>query len=624
MEIECRSKPLKNTTENKVVIKDMKNKRQNVSQDNEHSKSTKLSQSKIEQKVQKHFWNRRGFLQRVAVGVLIVAITVFGQSLLKLEQTIANPSQDRVATESLLGRARLTIVFILDGLRPDSINPQDTPNLFRLRKEGVNYVNGHAVFPTVTRVNATAIGTGYYPGTNGIVSNSIYVPQVNPTRAFSTGDFQNLLKLDEVSGGRMVLVKSLGERLQENGMNLAAVSSGSTGSALLLNPKAVNGVGVLINGDFEPNKLVAYPSDVNDTILTRFGAAPIKGGTADQYNGSVDWTEQVMREYVIPELQPDVILNWLTEPDHIQHATGAGSPESINTIRNDDYNIGLVLEKLKSLGLKDKTDIFVVSDHGFSLHTFALNVTQELINAGLKAGPNSDDVVVASSDQSILLHVKNRDPRKVEETVKFLQAQSWTGAIFTAGNTPSSDRQNASNRLRQEDRRAISPKGSVAGTFSLELIHEFNPERGPDILFTFPWTSDKNAFGVKGTDFTDTNGTTGSLTTNASGHGGMSPWNVRNTFFAWGVDFKRGVEVTVPASNVDITPTILALKGINTEDAFDGRVLLEGLRKGTDARNVRVKTRTFTTNDNQGRYKSAIQVSEVGNQRYIDQSSRLP
>jgi arylsulfatase A-like enzyme len=73
------------------------------------------------------------------------------------------------------------------------------------------------------------------------------------------------------------------------------------------------------------------------------------------------------------------VLNWLTEPDNTQHNTGAGSPQSINTIRNDDRNIGLVLEKLKALGLEDEIDIFVVSDHGFSLETFAVNVTQELI-----------------------------------------------------------------------------------------------------------------------------------------------------------------------------------------------------------------------------------------------------
>jgi predicted AlkP superfamily pyrophosphatase or phosphodiesterase len=104
-------------------------------------------------------------------------------------------------------------------------------------------------------------------------------------------------------------------------------------------------------------------------------------------------------EYVIPELQPDVILNWLTEPDNIQHATGANSPASVNTIRNDDRNVGLVIEKLKQLGLEDKTDLFVVSDHGFGLENFTVNTSKELIDAGLKSAPDSDDVVVASSSR---------------------------------------------------------------------------------------------------------------------------------------------------------------------------------------------------------------------------------
>lgn len=574
------------------------------------------SQNESTKPTQKHHWSRRRFFTGALIGTAVLAMSVFGHSLTRSGMTHADSTLDQKVTTTLPGQARLILVFILDGLRPDLINPQDTPNLYRLRNEGVDYVNGHAVFPTVTRVNATAIGTGYYPGTNGIVSNSMYVPEVNPTRAFSTGEYSDILKLDEVTGGRVVFVKTLGERLQENGMKLAVVSSGSSGSALLLNPRAVNGIGSVINGYFNPGKVVAFPSDVNDAILSRFGAAPPKEGDPDnQYNEAVDWTEQVLREYVLPEQKPDVVLNWLTEPDNTQHNTGAGSPESTNTIRNDDRNIGLVIEQLKALGLEDQTDIFVVSDHGFSLETFGVNVTQELIRAGLKAGPDSDDVVIASSGQAVLLHVKNRSPQRIKEIVDFLHKQDWIGVVFTAGKNSTSN---------VDNRKPKSVDGSIPGTFSLELIHEFNQERGPDILFTFPWTSEKNAFGVQGTDFTETSGTTGPRTGNASGHGSMSPWNVRNTFFAWGVDFKRGVKVQVPASNVDLTPTILALKGINATEAFDGRVLLEGLKGGPDSEQVRVKTRVLTTKTSQGRYKAAIQISEVGSQRYIDKSWRLP
>src|SRR6266542_3067438 len=78
------------------------------------------------------------------------------------------------------GNATLNMVLVFDGLRPDSITAEDTPNLWRLRQEGVNFLNGHAVFPTVTRANATVIATGTYPGRNGIFGNQLYVREVDP------------------------------------------------------------------------------------------------------------------------------------------------------------------------------------------------------------------------------------------------------------------------------------------------------------------------------------------------------------------------------------------------------------------------------------------------------------
>ena len=94
------------------------------------------------------------------------------------------------------GAARFVIVFVVDGLRPDHITAEDTPTLFRLRSEGVDFTNGHAVFPTVTRVNAATIATGMQPGTHGIVGNQLYVPAVDPRRAFDTGNYRNLTSLN--------------------------------------------------------------------------------------------------------------------------------------------------------------------------------------------------------------------------------------------------------------------------------------------------------------------------------------------------------------------------------------------------------------------------------------------
>jgi len=74
---------------------------------------------------------------------------------------------------------RFVIVFVVDGLRPDAISPDGTPTLHRLRSEGVDFTNGHSVFPTVTRVNAAALGTGMHPGSNGILGNQMYVAAVD-------------------------------------------------------------------------------------------------------------------------------------------------------------------------------------------------------------------------------------------------------------------------------------------------------------------------------------------------------------------------------------------------------------------------------------------------------------
>jgi hypothetical protein len=363
------------------------------------------------------------------------------------------------------GRATLNLVLVLDGLRPDAITPEETPNLWRLRREGVNFPNSHAVFPTVTRVNATAVSTGTYPDRNGILGNRIYVRAVDPNFAFVNDDYRNLLRLDEVTGGGMVLVKSLGEILAERGKRLAAVSSGSTGQALLLNPRAPKGSGILINGYWEPGVRVAFPPQVSDTVLQRFGPAPARGGTTASDDAAVAWTQRVLRDYVLPELKPDVIINWLTEPDHIQHGLGAGSPAARASIRADDAEVGLLLKTLDELDLANSTNIIVISDHGFSHSAFGVNLTAELINAGLKASRDSDDVVVASSGQTLLLHVKDRDPVLVHRIAEFLKSQDWIGVLFTAG---------------RRGEGSVPVEGIEPGTFAIELIHLAHAERGPD------------------------------------------------------------------------------------------------------------------------------------------------
>jgi predicted AlkP superfamily pyrophosphatase or phosphodiesterase len=507
--------------------------------------------------------------------------------------------------------APLVLIAIFDGLRPDIVSPQHTPNIARLKREGVHYSRSHAAFPTVTRVNGGTLVTGMWPERHGLVSNTMYVPAVDPAKPFSTGEWKELVKLREATG-RVVLTKTLGEHLQARGLSYVAASSGSTGSAFMLNPVAPEGVGVLISGQLEPGTRVAFPDRVNDGIRQRVG--DFKGKNASD---SVNWTGQVLRDYVLPEVKADVLAVWFTEPDGSQHEHGAGSPEGLAELGNSDRDFGLLLDALAKRFPGRPINVMITSDHGFARHGKAVNITKALVDAKLKSSAASDDVMVVSNSQSLLLHVKNRDAEKIKRIVEFLQTQDDVDVIFTrAAKTP---------RAPEAGRPALPIEGSVPGTFALELIHAANDVRGADIMFSLRWSDEKNRFGVPGTQTIHSESREGVLQGDASGHGGLSPYAVRNTLILSGPAFKRGVESEAPAGVVDITPTALALLGITADASFDGRVLREAFAApGANTKNTKETPApwTETATAKAGAYEATVRISGIGNRWYVDEASR--
>jgi arylsulfatase A-like enzyme len=265
-----------------------------------------------------------------------------------------------------------------------------------------------------------------------------------------------------------------------------------------------------------------------------------------------------------------------------------------------------LLTTLEKLGLRDRTDIMVVSDHGFA-HTVAnVNVQQEMRDAGLIAAEPSAEVVLASSGQEMAIHVKDHDRAVITRIVAFLQGRPWCGLVFTAHGD------------------GAAHEGFVAGTFSLESVHLAGHERSPDIVLTFPWSSARNAYGVQGTESNIvTSGPSGPVTVETANHGGIGPWTVRNTMLAWGPDFRRGITVRTPAANVDVAPTILHLLGdTRAESTMQGRALLEALVDGPDPEQVVVETHALRVE--RGAYRAVLQISEMGGRRYVDKGWRLP
>src|ERR1700752_3320456 len=64
---------------------------------------------------------------------------------------------------------RHVVIVVWDGMRPDFVNEQNTPALWKLARVGVTFRYHHAVYPSATMVNGTALVTGVYPSKNGII-----------------------------------------------------------------------------------------------------------------------------------------------------------------------------------------------------------------------------------------------------------------------------------------------------------------------------------------------------------------------------------------------------------------------------------------------------------------------
>ena len=486
--------------------------------------------------------------------------------------------------------ARLVAVFFIHGLRPDSINEADTPTIARLRREGAEYTNSHSVFPTVTRLNAATLVTGAYPMHHGIVANSMFVASVNDRAPFDTGDYTQFLKLEAV-GERSITTDTLAEILQRNGRKLVTVSSGSTGNGYLLNPAGRRGAGVVIHGLFERGVTAAYPQDVSDAVIKRFGSPPPDPDDL----GQMHWTDNVLREYVVPELQPDVVIDWMGPLDSAQHANGVSSPQARDALRQIDASLGRTIAKLEAIGRLARTSIIVTSDHGFAHHSTGVDVIGRLVAAGLKASRTSTDLVVASQSESVLFYPASD---KIEPLVRFLQGEPWVDAIFTSGGR--------------------GGLGSVSGTFSFDLIGAGHPARAAGVIASLAWSSDRNAYGVEGAH-TVNSATTGPLAGAASGHGGLNPWVVRNSFVAWGPDFQSRRRFDLPVSLADVTPTILSLFDITPPaGAGRGRVLTELLTR--DGSTATLARRTIETRA--GAFASTIVISSVAGHDYVDGASR--
>jgi arylsulfatase A-like enzyme len=242
---------------------------------------------------------------------------------------------------------------------------------------------------------------------------------------------------------------------------------------------------------------------------------------------------------------PALAVLWLGEPDHIQHNVPLGAPEHFAVLREADRSAGMVVDAVdRRRGAGDDVLLIVGSDHGHETVSGIVDVEAELITAGLKSGPDSDDVVAMSSGTSTLIYLHPDAERRRERLGDFLGSRAWAGKVIDAG------------------RLATVGQASHNGlAFAVSLKAD----------------ASENAFGVPGRSLAATPRWGKPDRLGCGQHGGLGRFEQSPVLLIDGPGFVADGMRAGPVHVTDLAPTIMRHLGIPAS-GMDGRALQEAKR----------------------------------------------
>ncbi|HYA36137.1 MAG TPA: alkaline phosphatase family protein [Candidatus Binataceae bacterium] len=506
------------------------------------------------------------------------------------------------------GRGRIVILMVWDGLRPDLVTARNTPNLFRMSHEGVRFDHHHSIYPTLTMANAGALATGAMPGRDGLVGNVMMLAPSLMHAGASLDDpilagwiekpvvLESSEKLAALNGphgfaGHLVELDTVAQEIEREGGYIAII--GKQGPTFIFDNRVsgvIDGHDIVHEAHHDYLFLsddMAAPSDAQD--LLRAEPEANKTGVVDSLRDA--YFAKVTVERAIPAAKraaeagrPAMILLWQHNPDLTQHLAGLGTQPALDALTESDHNLSRVREAVSAADIADKTDIIVVSDHGFATVRLSVNVSAALARAAIKKSPDSDDVVVARNGGSDLIYLSptafgSAESRRneMQKIVEFAEAQEWCGPIFSRGVARTAPAKSISDTYA----------GAIEGTFDMAAIGILNPERTPDLVLSFREIADGDNRGLTGPEnaafaigadgqvsgpnkskplvqpipglvYADVDG----FTTGMGMHGAAGVREIHNFCTAFGPDFRRSWIDHNPTANTDVAPTITRILGL--------------------------------------------------------------
>ncbi len=555
-----------------------------------------------------------GRMRLAAAGVaIILAIAAVG----------AKPGVAGASAGETSAHGKIFVLMVWDGLRPDMADEVNTPNLFALGRAGVRFARHHAIYPTLTMVNAAGLATGAGPGSSGIFGDMMYLaPVLDMKRASALPLLGELLEsplnlenshyLAELNSqrafdGRLLGLRTTAQEVEDAGGYVAAI--GKQGPTLLFNDKfATLAMSARAAHDF---MFVADDMAAPHSIAAIMAhEPPMKHGDYASVIARDKWFANLATSRALPAAKaasdrgkPAFVVLWQHNPDLTQHYAGLGTRPALEALHASDTNLATLRAAIAKLGIADRTDLMVVSDHGFATIKATVPLARLLVAAGLKKSEKSTEVVVSTDGGSDEIYLsRERFPnaearRKVlRRIVEYAESQKWCGPIFS--------RDSATG---ERPGQAHGYRGWIEGTFGDSVVGMGNNARAADLIISFrefPNADNRSLTGpahpaytigphgaeaqenhssalvhpIPGVIYADASG----FTSGMGMHGAVGARELHNFCAAIGPDFRHGLVDKAPTGNVDIAPTAAKILGQPAVEGITGRVLREALA-GTGA-----------------------------------------
>jgi arylsulfatase A-like enzyme len=565
-------------------------------------------------------------------------------------------------------RAHNIILFVPDGLRAAMVTPETAPAMAAVRDTGVNFKNGHSLFPTFTTPNASAMATGHYLGDTGEYGNTIYAGFPVPGAGGSLTPFMEsdpvLGDVDEHFAGDYLDETTLLKAAREHGFGTAAI--GKLGPVLIFDHTERSGEPTIVVDDSTGSPKGIPLSPAVQTALKAAGlalAAPPRGDNGKAGNAATAGTKtanveqqnyfvEVAAKAVLPMLKakdrPFVLVFWSRDPDGTQHnqgdslnqlTPGINGPTSLAAIRNADDDLAALQKALAALGLADTTDIVIAADHGFATiakesktspaaQAHYADVPPGFLPPGFVAldlaaalglplfDPDDKNAPVAAEHHPRLSNgLIGPDPTHPEVVVA---ANGGSDLVYLPKRDRKLARRVVAALLAQDYVSGLfvdGQLGPVAGTLPLSAINLKGSALTPMPAIAVNFRSFAGGCDEPlkcAVEIADTG-----LQQGQGMHGTFSRADTNNFMAALGPDFKTGFVDPAPVSNADIGKTLAHLLGLKVKDKgkLVGRVMSEALPGG---KTPAVATRRVASPRAANGLQTVVEAQLVGGTRYFD------